>query len=192
MNQQTEGNGEGAASQGMGSPPPRRDGWVRVPGDRGTLFRVALAAAALLVVGGLGPWVKFGVFSAAGTEGDGWFLIGAGLVAAFLLVRLNSRDGEADRWAWLIPIAGAVGAIVGLYHVVDLLKAEFVSVGWGLWVGAVAGVILTGVSVQLIRPVARQPRLEEDGNVAILNFSEISGFTDAYDPPEVIGVIRTA
>lgn len=160
MSRKVEGNGEEtAASQGMGSPPPRREGWVRLPGERGTQLIVALVSAALMVVGGLGPWVRFGVFSAAGTEGDGWFLIGAGLVAGYLLVRLNSKEGQADRWTWLVPVAGAVGAIVGLYHVVDLLKTELVSVGWGLWIGVGASIVLVGVSVHLIRPIARQPVL---------------------------------
>lgn len=158
MSEQTEGTEEDReANESRGEPRPQREGWVRISDDRRPLLLVALACAALLVVGGLGPWAKFGPFTGAGTDGDGWFLIGAGILAGLLIVRLNSREGRVDRLAWLIPVAGAIGAIVGLIDLVELLNTELISVGWGLWIGIAAGVTLSGVSVRMLAPHPRAP-----------------------------------
>jgi hypothetical protein len=137
------------------APPPTDGGWLRVRENQRVPFWAAVVSALLLVLGGFGPWVKLGPISAAGTDGDGWFLIAGGVVAGALLLRLNSRRGERDRIAWLIPIAGAVGAIAVLIDLVEIQKSDFVTVGWGAWLGAIAGTALVGVSVYLLFPAVR-------------------------------------
>jgi hypothetical protein len=141
----------GTPGDGAGPPDFQRErGWLQLPLDRRQQFWITMAAAGLMVLGGFGPWAKFGPISAAGTDGDGWFPIVAGLVAIALLVRLNSRRGHVDRLTWVVPAAGAVGAFVVLIDLVEILDTEFITAGWGAWLGAIAGLALVGAAISLL------------------------------------------
>jgi hypothetical protein len=107
-----------------------------------------------LIIGGFGPWVNFGPISVAGTAGDGWFVITSGVLAAGFLGRLNSRRGQFHRLDWFIPLAAAVGAVIVLVDIVEILDSELVRVGWGAWVAAIGGTVLVASSIYLMFPTA--------------------------------------
>jgi hypothetical protein len=107
-----------------------------------------IAAGAAVAVGSLMPWVSvttgFGSVSVSGTEGDGVFTLGAGIVAAVL-------GALRKRLAVLIVLA--IAAAVAAYHVVNVsqraqeVTTDFAraSVGWGLWLvlaGSISGLVL--------------------------------------------------
>lgn len=132
--------------------PPSDRSWVRVSDPQRVPLLVALVCAGLLIIGGFGPWVKFGPLSAAGTEGDGWFAIAGGALAAGLLARLNSRRGQSEGVDWLIPIAGAIGAVIVLLDIVEISDSDLVTVGWGAWATAIGGTALVASSIYLMSP----------------------------------------
>ena len=148
------------------SPPPTTDpssspasglqsrGWVRVSERQRLPLLTSLACAGLLIIGGFGPWVTFGPISVAGTAGDGWLVIASGALAAGLLGRLNSRRGQFDRLDWFIPVAAAVGAVIVLMDIVEILDSELIAVGWGAWAAAIGGTVLVASSIYLMVPTA--------------------------------------
>jgi len=98
----------------------------------------ALAGAALMVVGALGPWATaLGVSASGVATGHGWIVIGAAVVGAVLLVLTR-----ANRGAGLFPLVGGiVGAAVALddrdnvtlaVHGAGVLAHSAVRIGWGL------------------------------------------------------------
>ncbi len=97
-------------------------------------------SAALMVLGGLGPWATIAdVATVNGTDADGWFLIVGGLLAAALALPVLLR-GKARR---SLLIATGVGAIATLIAAVDLADVNglggaevfglAVDTGWGLY-----------------------------------------------------------
>jgi hypothetical protein len=106
-----------------------------------------------MVVGGFGPWVTVLGFSVSGTEGDGWFVIVAGAVAAGLLFW---HDAVPALWRLVLAaIAGVVGFGVAVYDwsQVESIASESeeqleglfqlaVSPGWGLILAAIASASL--------------------------------------------------
>jgi hypothetical protein len=85
---------------------------------RPAIFWTTLAGAALMVVGGFGPWASvLGLAKVSGTDGDGWLLILGGAMAAGLLYGdLTSRS--ATPWPsifmGLVGIAGCAVTIIDL------------------------------------------------------------------------------
>jgi len=106
-----------------------------------------LGSAALMIVGGFGPWATaFGGLSVSGTNGDGGFLIVGGVLAVALTIRHATRNGDA--W-WPMIVATVIGVICVIVAIVDLasissitedneLLGDVLDPGWGLWMSVVA------------------------------------------------------
>jgi hypothetical protein len=105
-----------------------------------------------MVLGAIGPWATaFGVFSVAGTEGDGVIVLVAGLVVGGMVL-LSQRRGRG-RWTLVVAIlAAVVAAATSIYDMANIQNAisnsdGLVSIGWGLWfdcfasVGAIVAVV---------------------------------------------------
>lgn len=124
-------------------PPPPPPAATRPPA-----FWWALGAAALTVIGGLGPWATvLRVAEVSGTRGgDGWLVVGAGLVAAFVLV-------VAPKAGPVVALVAAVGA--AFVGVVDLnnidSRGAFVQPAWGIYIVLVGSMGLLAASLALIR-----------------------------------------
>jgi hypothetical protein len=105
-------------------------------------FWWAIGASALMIVGGLGPWATaLSVIDVSGTHGDGWLVIGAGVLAAAILLTSPSDAG---------PIVGILAAIGGLLvGVIDLndiqSRSALVEPAWGIY-AVLAGSIALGVA----------------------------------------------
>lgn len=128
---------------------------------RPALFWVTVAGAALMVIGGFGPWATLlGLASVSGTHGDGWFLIVGGVVAGGLLARQITGGG---RWpmivvALLIGLAGAAIATSDLSDINslagDTLLGDAVDPGWGLYASLLGSL---GLAVAAALTLAWQP-----------------------------------
>lgn len=113
---------------------------------------VALGAAAAMVVGAFGPWIKapFGI-SVSGTDGanDGWVIVGSAALGALGALGFG-RLGQ--RAYCVITLAGGIaGAATGWYdrgEVRDRIEAaDFGSIGWGLNLSLVASAVLAMVGL---------------------------------------------
>jgi hypothetical protein len=101
---------------------------------------VAFAGA---VVGSIGPWVTLGVFSKAGTDGDGVLTLIAALLGAILV--LSNRGEHTARIG--VGLLGLVIVAFGIYDIAEVsssgieLFGEQISpsVGWGLWAVTLSG-----------------------------------------------------
>ena len=136
-----------------------------VPRTRPTwLFWAGIGAAAALVIGGFGPWVRVLGESANGTEvEDGWLTIGCGcLVAALLLVAyMRRKAGVAVRVALLLPALLVTRVtIADIYDVNTTAAGVFpggaASISWGLALAAAGAVaaLAIGVGALIGRPVS--------------------------------------
>lgn len=120
---------------------------------RTTLLQVAAFGIAASVIGSLGPWGTVLGFSVAGTDGDGIYTLGFGVIAAVALWRAWAT-GASGMLTGCAALAGIVLAI-GIYHYQRIVRgpdaddlatgnelsdaftaglASTVSVGWGLYV----------------------------------------------------------
>ena len=126
-------------------------------------FWWALASAALMAIGGFGPWVTVLGFSASGTEGDGWIVIAAAGVAAGLVFW---HDNVPSVWRLgAAALAGAVGFAVAAYDWTQIesvaadANEEFgeffevaVSPGWGLIISVLASAsLVTALLVHYVK-----------------------------------------
>jgi Protein of unknown function (DUF2510) len=108
-------------------------GWtehVAAPTRKPPAFWVAIAAAALMVLGGLGPWATaLRVVDVSGTNGDGWLVIGAAVVAAGVLFA-SPRDAGP-----IVALLAAIGgAIVGFVDLSDInSRGALVQPAWGIY-----------------------------------------------------------
>jgi hypothetical protein len=123
----------------------------------------ALASAALMAIGGFGPWVTFLGFSASGTEGDGWIVIVAARMAAGFVFWHDNVPG-LWRWApprspgWLPsvwqPMTGRALRVSQPTHTRSF--GEFfevaVSPGWGLIISVLASAsLVTALLVHYVK-----------------------------------------
>jgi hypothetical protein len=89
----------------------------------------------------------------SGTEGDGWFVIAAGLVAAVLVFW---HDNEPKLWKLgLLGIAGAIAFGVAAYDWSNLRQvagdeevAALVSPGWGVILSTLAGASAVAAAIK--------------------------------------------
>ncbi len=115
---------------------------------------IALIAALLLAVGAFGPWQATFLVDRTGIEGDGVFTLGAAVIAG-LVVYLAAAGSTWNLLAGVLAGLAAVVAIVDLVRVANSSSEVFgrnvhlVSPGWGLWVSAVAAVVLGVAAVTL-------------------------------------------
>lgn len=125
----------------------------QTPTTRDNLVIGGYVAAALILVGSLGPWgTVFGI-SVAGTEGDGVItLILAILAAAGVFLTTTAVDGKPRFKAqWLTIVFAAISALIGIIDFLDISSSDGVSPGWGLWLVLLASIALTVVGVLLMR-----------------------------------------
>lgn len=119
-------------------------------GNRVPALWWALGAAALMVVGGLGPWATaLGVVDVSGTKGDGWIAIFLGALAAAVLWFAKGKAGPV-----VALIAGAIGLLVAIIDFADISSlGELVDPAWGIF-AVIAGSVALGVAaiVLLARP----------------------------------------
>ena len=130
-------------------------------------FWWAAGSAALMLVGAVGPWARvLSVVSVNGTDGDGWFVIGAAVLAAFALFRFWQRG--PTRWLYAAAAGGVVGCLVAAYDLSELRRvaggtafgdSSFVTAGWGIYLDVVASAGLAVFAVLLARtaPAAALP-----------------------------------
>jgi hypothetical protein len=135
-------------------PPPNR-----------TYAYLALACAAAVIAGSLGPWVTitaafFGTIDVRGTKGDGDLTLGLSLAAGLLMALACSAPRR--RWPAVLAAVGFLAAAaIGAYdwnnvsdRLADSAGEEFIAsagVGWGLYlvtIGAVAGAIFAGLHIR--------------------------------------------
>jgi Protein of unknown function (DUF2510) len=124
---------------------------------------MAAAGAAAVVVGSLAPWATastpFGSIDVNGTDGDGKITLVLGaVVVGFVLLRNY----------FVSMILSAIAGAILVYEFSDVsrtvgdIDSEFVktSVGWGLYLGAIGGVVAFVGSLQLWR--ARRAEAKSD------------------------------
>lgn len=122
---------------------------------------VAIAAALLVVIGSLGPWISItapfvGSLSINGTDGDGKISLCCGVIAMAVLAFLVTSNQTSMWMGLLAAVALGIAAAVGIHdwqNVGDKIAKTtdedfdvFVRVGWGLQamtVGAIVGAIFS-------------------------------------------------
>ena len=106
-----------------------------------------------MLIGAIGPWVDAGFVSAGGLEdgGDGWIVLGAGIVAGALW--LGSREAPTARTV-AMAILGVIAAVVAIIDIADIegrggLVGAVASPGWGIILSAASGGGLAAAAVVL-------------------------------------------
>jgi hypothetical protein len=117
----------------------------------------ALVSCGLMVIGALGPWVTVLGLTVGGTEGDGWIVIGAALVAGGLVI-WHDRGPRLWKLA-VVGLAGLVAFGTGAYDwsEIESIAADAeeieglfdvsVSVGWGLILCTIAAASLVAAVI---------------------------------------------
>jgi hypothetical protein len=109
-------------------------------------FWWAMASAAVAVLGSFGPWAKvLGIISVSGTDGDGWLVIVAVLVAVALIIVRERRDLRL--WSLLLAaVAGGLAAATAIYDWTNLSRVAnetgFIEAGWGIYLATFGSVSL--------------------------------------------------
>jgi len=118
---------------------------------------VVLGGAVLLVLGSVLPWAKLEVSSGAfsisdtknGLDGDGVLTLILAVIAILIFLLVKNRKVTG----WLVTVAGFLAGAIAIYDIVDV-KGAFdnldvpssinadATVGVGLWIAAVAAVVL--------------------------------------------------
>ena len=139
-----------------------------MPGNFKPNLIASVWACVGIIVGSLGPWMTFFKFSKAGVDESGVITIILALCAGVALVTLLSRGVTPDvKNHWIGPLVGiAVVLIAGanaasiLQRTTDILGTTIgPSVGWGLWLVVISGIVLVITSstvAQLIRAHAKE------------------------------------
>jgi hypothetical protein len=142
----------------------------------------ALASAAAIIAGSLGPWVTAGPFSVGGTHGDGDYSLALGIIALILIIAERSRPAVA-------AVAGAALAI-GAVDASMVLRTDDseifdVGLGWGLIVlplGA-ASLLAWGVLEVLQRKTSRRGVALTAATVALAATAVILAAGGRFDDP---------
>lgn len=119
-----------------------------------------LIAAGAAILGALLPWASLGVLSAAGTDGDGMITLLLGVAAG--IVAIAARYA-VTAWSIVAIATGALVVAVAVYDINEVTSTAGVlgiepSVGSGLWITLLAGLVLGGSGiVALVRK--RRPKV---------------------------------
>lgn len=113
---------------------------------KGAAIAAAIASVAL-AIGAFGPWVTLGIIKENGLDStsDAWALVAGGALG--LMGAWISRHGDSGGVGWLL-FGGAIGAGASIYHIATFndrgveVLGNSPSIGWGLYLGAAAGVLL--------------------------------------------------
>ena len=124
------------------------------------LFWAAVAAAAAMVVGGLGPWTTTLHFSANGTDSDGWVMIASGAFVGAHLAWTHARSVSGKGTAAGLLLAGGIVAVTAIYDLSDIsaianrsepaFLQDVLSPGWGIYVSLAAGVALSILALAIL------------------------------------------
>jgi hypothetical protein len=154
------------------SPPP-----FAQPYYRPTLI-AAIAASAGVVIGSLGTWVHFMMFSVGGLDFASWGVVtlilgcisGAGLGANLYWTRISPTPQWASPLAWAAAVAGVAcltDAFINIGRIITVPKSNLfgvpigVSVGWGLWlVGFSSAVLCVTASIVAVQ-IGKRPELDQ-------------------------------
>jgi hypothetical protein len=126
---------------------------------RDVLPLAACAAAAVVLIGSLGPWAQTGEFTAYGIERDGVLTFGAAVVAAAaVLVAVAGGTRPAFFSDVIAAVAAGFAAVIAVYdsfdipHTYDLLADEkgVRTAEWGIWVTTIGSIILFAVTVAVV------------------------------------------
>lgn len=122
-------------------------------------YWVALAAAAGIAIGSLGPWVDAVFVSVSGIHGDGKITLVLGLVAAGILLVDRAGEWRAARVGGIL--VGLAAAALAAYDVARIENASHTKLfgqqvqvghpGWGLYLILAAAICLFGASIALPR-----------------------------------------
>lgn len=146
-----------AAAETSTAPPAKA---AAAPTPRDNIALALGGAAALVLVGSLLPWVRaqtvFGSISFAGTDGDGVLTLITALIVGALSAALLL--GKRPRlWAYVVATLAALLCVaVSMYDLANVSAVAgndyaHVSAGAGLWITALAGVVLLVAAVQATR-----------------------------------------
>ena len=134
-----------AWTEEVASPPPAA--------GRPPAFWCAIAAACLMILGGLGPWATaLRLVDVSGTEGDGWIVIGAAVVAGGVLFASPRDAGPVV--GLLAGIGGAIVAVVDLNDVNS--HGRLIQPGWGVYMALLSSATLFIASLVLLLQRRRQ------------------------------------
>jgi hypothetical protein len=114
-----------------------------------------------MIVGALGPWAKaLGIVSVSGVDGDGWFVVAAAVVAAFLLWRHAQAGGRGPLVG--IIVAGAVAAAVCAIDLIDIQSkssteffgedVDVIDPAWGIYACLLGSGALIVATIRLWPP----------------------------------------
>jgi hypothetical protein len=98
----------------------------------------------LMAIGSFLPWAQAGIFSVAGTSGDGVITLVAGIVVA--LIGVARRRGVAP--GLLVLLVGILGLYI-TYGVYNNLSAD--EVGTGIFVAGLGSLVAALASIDLFR-----------------------------------------
>ena len=110
---------------------------------------LALAGAAMMVIGAFGPWIGGRFFSSAsGVElgGDGWLVLAAATLA--LVPVLLPVAGSAVRGGWVAALSLAAGYVCWTHYA--QARADGVQVVWGLELAGVGCALLACAGLLLL------------------------------------------
>jgi hypothetical protein len=126
-----------------------------------TVIWWALASAAFMIIGGLGPWATAFTVSVSGTSGDGWFLIVGGLAAGAEAVRrmLAPRRLIGMIGMAVVGVVCAIVAIVDFGSFSDDLTDVVADPGWGLYLSLIASLSLCAATTVLLVQHRRASRM---------------------------------
>ena len=127
---------------------------------RRMLLGWATASVAMMVLGSLGTWTSVdrifgtGRESLQGTDGDGWTLIGAGLIA-LVLIAYHERRRRGIGPLLIALLAALIASAAVIYDWSDLHRVAsnwpgLVHSGWGIYVATIGSVSLVGACLALI------------------------------------------
>ena len=108
------------------------------------LDKLTLGGLAGVVIGSIGPWASALWLTVNGTAGDGKVSLVAAIVAIIIVI-------VAARWRWIGVPAGLVGlgaTAMAVYYIAKLSGHPAVSVGWGLYLLAIAGIVTVVGSIR--------------------------------------------
>jgi hypothetical protein len=125
-------------------------------------FWWAAASAGLMIIGSFGPWARAFIVTVYGVDGDGWFVIGAAVVALGMLYLYARRRG-VSRWPLVVAaVAGGVGILVVAVDGEDIFgnqgtgedeffgDVDLIKPGWGIVMAGLASISLIAASVYLL------------------------------------------
>lgn len=111
----------------------------------------AFAAATLMVIGGLGPWIAVAGTDQVlhnGSDRDGAVIIGCAVVYALGVLR-------GRRWTLILAaLAALLAAVIAVTDIQDVESEALLDAGWGLWLDAAASLI----AFILAAALRRRPR----------------------------------